>query len=195
MKYRVKEPEKMLKPEDDDNDGVTVLTENFEPMETSLSSRPPRPLPNLPSSNKSKKPRPTPNVEPNNRSNNNRSNNRHKRGVMSKLLNKIKSHIIQDWRDFLKFWSVRLSLIGTVLSAALIAFPDAWNVMPQTFQSAFPERYTSAIAIFFFVASMTARVFRQKKLEAKNNLSKPATENEWGNAVPVSKKESDDGPR
>ena len=39
-------------------------------------------------------------------------------------MNKIKLELIEDWRNFWRFWSVRLGIIGSAITGVLIAFPD-----------------------------------------------------------------------
>ena len=82
-----------------------------------------------------------------------------------------KPELIEDWRNFWRFWSVRLGIVGSAVTAVLIAFPDvalsAWVMMPADLKSAIPERYTPLIGVVIFVASLIARVIKQTKLELK----------------------------
>ena len=86
-------------------------------------------------------------------------------------MNKIKLELIEDWRNFWRFWSVRLGIIGSVITGVLIAFPDvalsAWAMMPADLKSAIPERYMPFIGVVIFVASLVARAIKQTKLEQK----------------------------
>ena len=86
-------------------------------------------------------------------------------------MNKIKLELIEDWRNFWRFWSVRLGIVGSAVTGVLIAFPDvalsAWAMMPADLKSAFPERYMPLIGVGIFVASLIARAIKQTKLEPK----------------------------
>ena len=86
-------------------------------------------------------------------------------------MNKIKLELIEDWRNFWRFWSVRLGIIGSAITGVLIAFPDvalsAWAMVPAVLKSAIPERYMPLIIVVIFVASLIARAIKQTKLEQK----------------------------
>lgn len=84
-------------------------------------------------------------------------------------MKKLRIELIEDWRNFWRFWSVRLGLIGSAITAVLIAFPDvalsAWAMMPADLKAAIPERYMPLIGVGIFVASLIARAIKQSKLE------------------------------
>lgn len=86
-------------------------------------------------------------------------------------MNKLKLQLIEDWRNFWRFWSVRLGIVGSAVTAVLIAFPDvalsAWAMMPADLKAAIPERYMPLIGVVIFVASLIARAIKQTKLEPK----------------------------
>lgn len=86
-------------------------------------------------------------------------------------MNKVKLQLIEDWRNFWRFWSVRLGIVGSAVTAVLIAFPDvalsAWAMMPADLKAAIPERYMPLIGVVIFVASLIARAIKQTKLEPK----------------------------
>ena len=86
-------------------------------------------------------------------------------------MNKIKLELIEDWRNFWRFWSVRLGIVGSAITGVLIAFPDvalsAWAMMPADLKSAIPERYMPLIGVIILVASLIARAIKQTKLELK----------------------------
>ena len=86
-------------------------------------------------------------------------------------MNKFKLQLIEDWRNFWRFWSVRLGIVGSAVTGVLIAFPDvalsAWAMMPGDLKAAIPERYMPLIGVVIFVASLIARAIKQTKLEPK----------------------------
>ena len=86
-------------------------------------------------------------------------------------MKKFKLQLIEDWRNFWRFWSVRLGIVGSAITGVLIAFPDvalsAWAMMPADLKSVIPERYMPLIGVVIFVASLIARAIKQTKLEPK----------------------------
>lgn len=86
-------------------------------------------------------------------------------------MKKFKLQLIEDWRNFWRFWSVRLGIVGSAITGVLIAFPDvallAWAIMPADLKSAIPERYMPLIGVVIFVASLIARAIKQTKLQPK----------------------------
>ena len=78
-----------------------------------------------------------------------------------------KPELIEDWRNFWRFWSVRLGIVGSAITGVLIAFPDvalsAWAMMPADLKSAIPERYMPIIGVVIFIASLIARAIKQTK--------------------------------
>lgn len=84
-------------------------------------------------------------------------------------MRKIKLEFIEDWRDFWRFWSVRLGVIGSALTGFLIAFPDqalqAWLLLPADLKAYLPERYMPLVGVAIFVLSLIARVIKQSKLQ------------------------------
>ena len=84
-------------------------------------------------------------------------------------MNKLKLELIEDWRNFWRFWSVRLGVIGSALTAFLIAFPDhalqAWALLPSDLKAFLPERYMPLVGVAIFVLSLIARVIKQSKLQ------------------------------
>ena len=84
-------------------------------------------------------------------------------------MKKIRIELIEDWRNFWRFWSVRLGVIGSAITAVLIAFPDvalsAWAMLPADLKATIPEPYMPLIGVGIFVASLIARAIKQSKLE------------------------------
>lgn len=86
-------------------------------------------------------------------------------------MKKLKLELIEDWRNFWRFWSVRLGVIGSALTAFLIAFPDhalqVWALLPADLKAYLPERYMPLVGVAIFVLSLIARVIKQSKLQAQ----------------------------
>lgn len=89
-------------------------------------------------------------------------------------MNKLKLELIEDWRNFWRFWSVRLGVIGSALTGYLVAFPDqalqAWAMLPADLKAYLPERYMPLVDVKIFVLSMIARVVKQSKLQPKEGV-------------------------
>lgn len=86
-------------------------------------------------------------------------------------MNKIKIQLIEDWRNFWRFWSVRLGVIGSALTGWLVAFPDqalqVWALLPADLKAYLPEQYMPLVGVAIFVLSLIARAIKQTKLEPK----------------------------
>lgn len=75
--------------------------------------------------------------------------------------------LIEDWRSrWLKFWSVRLNLLGNGLLATLLAFPEIarelWAALPDELKMLLPVRIAYWIPVLIFGAATFARLVRQK---------------------------------
>ncbi len=84
-----------------------------------------------------------------------------------------KPELIEDWRNFWRFWSVRLGIIGSAITGVLIAFPDAalaaWAILPHELKSSIPPQYMPLIGVVVFALSIVARLIRQDSLRDKEN--------------------------
>lgn len=93
----------------------------------------------------------------------------------------MKIRLIEEWRKFTKFWSIRLALLGTLLTAFIDRFPDAalqaWNFLPAEFKTFIPQDYLKYVAYILLAASLVARIIKQKKLEEPKPESGPLPEN------------------
>lgn len=67
-------------------------------------------------------------------------------------------HLIDDWRQAWRLWSVRMNAVGAALGAALAMIP----AMPPEVQAMIPLRYRVIAVGLWAVASMAARLLRQK---------------------------------
>jgi hypothetical protein len=79
----------------------------------------------------------------------------------------LRARLIDDWRRSWRFWSMRLSLIGALLSAGAAAFPgamlEAWNALPPDLRALVPTRAAQIIAAILFVGTMTTRLLKQRE--------------------------------
>lgn len=87
----------------------------------------------------------------------------------------VEPQLVEDWRDSWRFWSVRLGVVGSVVTSVLIAFPDValsvWSVMPDDIKAMIPERYTPIIGVVIFVTALIARVLKQPGLDNVKDVS------------------------
>lgn len=90
---------------------------------------------------------------------------------LSEALSKIPSKLptpIEQWRQWHKLWSVRLSAFGSILMTALTVWPDRvfqiWLMMPPEVRRLMPEQMITSIAAIIFLLTAVSRVIKQKKL-------------------------------
>lgn len=80
-----------------------------------------------------------------------------------------KIRLINDWRNYWRFWSVQLGVLGSTIVTWLIAFPEhllfVWNMLPPDLKLYFPAQYMPLIGVGVFILSLIARIVKQKKLE------------------------------
>lgn len=80
----------------------------------------------------------------------------------------IRIRFIATARSFWRFWSLRLTALGTALLAFLISSPDtilyAWNALPADLKGVIPVDYTLYISLALLVLGMFSRVVKQEKI-------------------------------
>jgi len=81
--------------------------------------------------------------------------------------------LVENSKDWSKWWSVRLSIIGGALLTLLEAFPNAVATVIQTLPDSITQQVGDeilrVIAIVCIVASPVARVIKQSKLDSQND--------------------------
>jgi hypothetical protein len=82
--------------------------------------------------------------------------------------------LVENWKQGLRFWSIQLGALGTLLTSYLIAFPDAalyaWSLLPTDIKAHIPPRYMPLVGVAIFVISMLTRLVRQRKLEHEQRM-------------------------
>jgi len=77
--------------------------------------------------------------------------------------------LVDDARDWSKWWSVRLSIAGGALLTFLEAFPHAVatvvSTLPTEVTSTVPDGLFKVIGILCVLASPVARVIKQSRLD------------------------------
>jgi len=83
--------------------------------------------------------------------------------------------LVENSKDWSKWWSVRLSILGGTILTLLEAFPNAVATVIQTLPDSITQQVGDeilrVIAIICIVASPVARVIKQSKLDSQNDQS------------------------
>ena len=81
--------------------------------------------------------------------------------------------LVENSKDWSKWWSVRLSILGGAILTLLEAFPNAVATVIQTLPDSITQQVGDeilrVIAIVCIVASPVARVIKQSKIDQKDN--------------------------
>ncbi|MDR6128778.1 GH24 family phage-related lysozyme (muramidase) [Sphingomonas sp. SORGH_AS802] len=71
-----------------------------------------------------------------------------------------------DWREASRWWSVRVSALGSILYAAMILMPDQllalWNMMPSEVRAALPARAGDWLGMILFIMVIIVRLLPQR---------------------------------
>lgn len=74
------------------------------------------------------------------------------------MLEKLKDRLVDDWCHMARWWSVRMTALGGLLSSLLIMVP----AMPAEIQALLPPAARVVIVALWAAASIYARVHKQK---------------------------------
>lgn len=89
---------------------------------------------------------------------------------MKAFIEKIKAALVEDARNWWKWWSVRVDLIGVAFAGYFMVFPgvamDVWNQLPPDLKALIPAQWTQAISVGLLVLSLVVRTLKQKNLES-----------------------------
>jgi Ca2+/Na+ antiporter len=81
--------------------------------------------------------------------------------------------LVNDSKNWSKWWSIRLSIIGGAILTLLEAFPNAVatviQTLPDSITTQVGDEVLRVIAIVCIVASPIARVIKQSKLDSQND--------------------------
>lgn len=79
--------------------------------------------------------------------------------------------LIFNWKQFWKFWSVQLGILGSAIAGVFISFPDValstWEAMPDEIKLLIPQQYMPLIGVAVFVLSLLSRLVKQNNLDVK----------------------------
>ncbi|KPH59275.1 hypothetical protein ADT71_23940 [Novosphingobium sp. ST904] len=79
----------------------------------------------------------------------------------------MRSRLIEDWRLWWRYWSVRLNAIGLAILTGCQLISDAWSTMPPDLRAALP--YARDVSILLFAAGIVARLVQQPNLTERKN--------------------------
>lgn len=74
------------------------------------------------------------------------------------MIEQLTDRLVDDWREAMRWWSVRMTALGGLLMSALAMIP----AMPNEIQQLLPPSVRVAIAGLWVAASIYARVAKQK---------------------------------
>jgi hypothetical protein len=74
------------------------------------------------------------------------------------ILQRIKAHLVDDWRYASQWWSVRWNAIGAVVLPLMTLVPE----LPASVQGLFPPAVRAIVAGLWCVASIGFRLLAQK---------------------------------
>jgi hypothetical protein len=79
----------------------------------------------------------------------------------------LRARLIDDARNWHRYWSVRLAAFGAAVEAFLKWFPDqakdVWNWLPDNMRAALPGWLLSSFPVLLFLAVIVTRLIAQKK--------------------------------
>lgn len=76
------------------------------------------------------------------------------------MLDRLKAHLIDEWKSAWKLWSVQLNAAGVLLLSGATMLKETMEYVPPAFVGALP--YAKGIALGLFVLGLVARILRQK---------------------------------
>lgn len=80
----------------------------------------------------------------------------------------MKIELVDNWKKWHKFWSVRLGLMGAAITTGFLAAPDAaiqvWAVLPGEVKATFPPDFVKYFGIFLIAIGSFARIVKQNKV-------------------------------
>lgn len=75
--------------------------------------------------------------------------------------------VVPNWREVKKRWSVRLGVIGTLITGFAVAVPDValqvWVAMPMDLKAALPPDFVKWFGLGLLIAGQAAAFIRQRK--------------------------------
>lgn len=91
---------------------------------------------------------------------------------LARVIAWIRQRIVDDCRDFWRWWSVRFNAAGLAI-LGLVSFDPVsalaiWNMMPPHVRAFLPPNFLTIVGMALFVLSMLARLVKQKPKATTN---------------------------
>ena len=90
---------------------------------------------------------------------------------MKPLLDRARARLVDECRDWWRWWSVRVIAVGVFLNTWIAFDPGAvlwvWKMLPAPLARMLPVELVSLVSVALFVLALFMRLTRQKALEAK----------------------------
>ncbi|MNK60144.1 hypothetical protein D3C87_792720 [compost metagenome] len=85
--------------------------------------------------------------------------------------------LIPQWREWHRFWSVRLQILGTAILALALETPHAlltvWSMVPADLRAELPEGTGKWIGIAVIAFGIIARIIYQPKIAKRDGADGP----------------------
>lgn len=78
---------------------------------------------------------------------------------MTRLFERLRARLVDDWREASRWWSVRINAAGAVLLPLLTMVPS----MPAEIQALLPPTLRAVLVAAWCITAIGARLFVQKK--------------------------------
>lgn len=82
--------------------------------------------------------------------------------------------LVEDWRDWWRWWSMRLFAAGSAVVTYFVANPDTafsvWYNLPEELKDSIPPHYLPLVGVVLLAAGMVARMLDQPKLDRKQQF-------------------------
>lgn len=89
------------------------------------------------------------------------------------LWDRLRARLVDECRDWWRWWSVRLNAIGLAIMGWLAFDPVSllyvWNLLPRDVRNLLPDLPVTAIGAALFALALIARLVRQPKIEGKRD--------------------------
>ncbi len=85
--------------------------------------------------------------------------------MLDRIISFARAHLVDDIRDWWRWWSVRLLALALALQTLQVASPDAlvvfWQSVPPSLRSMLPPWLDDLITIALMFAALVARHWKQ----------------------------------
>jgi len=94
------------------------------------------------------------------------------------MLQRLKDLLNNEWKDWWRWWSVRVIALGVFLHTWVLFDPGAvlwvWRMLPEPLASLIPNQVVAAVSVVLFLLALAMRLTKQKALEARRDAKRGA---------------------